>query len=101
MAIGINVGSIEKIVITVTDVAGLLTDFGDATNHAFSVYPVDPNTGENGAAVITDQAATYDGMVLFCLVDTTGWTPGRFRLYVSFDVDTETPILGPVDLYVS
>lgn len=99
MALAINVGSVEKVVVTITDVAGLLTDLGDAANHAFDVYPVELD-GSNGTAVVTNEPATYVGMILFCLVDTTAWTVGRYRLYVHFDVDTETPILGPVDLYV-
>lgn len=100
MAIGINVGSVEKIIVIVTDLAGVLNDLGDAANLAFSVYPVELD-GSNGAAVITDQAATYDGMTMFCLVDTTAWTVGKYRLYATFDVDTETPILGPVEFYVN
>lgn len=90
MAIKLARGTIESIQITVVDNSGVITDLA-ASSPDFDVVEFDDT------AVVTGVAASATGMVIYCLVDTTGWAAGvtLFKLYVSFTVGAETPRLGP------
>lgn len=46
------------------------------------------------------QAGNRIGMTAYCLLDTTGWAVGQYRLYVRFPVSPELPLLGPLPFLV-
>lgn len=46
-------------------------------------------------------SASPTGMRVDCLINTTGWIEGIYKLYVRINIPPETPILGPIDFAVS
>lgn len=49
----------------------------------------------------TSSGVSTDGMRMDCLLDTTAWGEGVFKLYVRVNISPEVPILGPFELNVS
>ena len=82
------VGTIEQLDIHVQDDLGSLTTL-DGTNPNFDVLD------EGGTYKYLNEAANNVGMTAYCLIDTTTWTEGRYRLYLKFQNIPETPKLGP------
>lgn len=97
MSARLTLGTIEYINADITDTTGSVDDLvaDGATDIKFSVKePL-------GTLVITDQTATATGMVIQCLVDTTGFTdPGVYTLYPKFTIGSEDVVLGPYEFYV-
>ncbi len=90
-------GTIEEVEVPITDNTGTTTDLS-ATSPTFEVFESDLTTSVQGP-----DAATATGMTIHCLCDTTGWgtTETNYKLYVTFTIGTETPRLGPFDIYVN
>jgi hypothetical protein len=81
-------GTIEFLVIPVTDTMGNLTSIGSAT---YDIY-----TGDDLAtAVLEGGIAVVNGMKILPLIDTTNMDEGPYDLYVSFQALPEIPRLGP------
>jgi hypothetical protein len=89
-------GTIENVEVTFIDNTGQTSDLA-ATGPSYDVVT------DAGAAVVTSVAATASGMTVHCRIDTTisGYVIGQhYNLYVKFNVGTESPRIGPYDLYV-
>jgi len=81
-------GTIEFMVIPITDTLGNLTSIGAAT---YDLY-----TGDDAATqVVTNQNCTVTGMKILPLIDTTSLAEGPYDLFVKFSAPPETPRLGP------
>lgn len=81
-------GTIEYLVIPVTDTLGNVTSIASAT--------YDIVTGDDAAtAVVTGAVAVVDGMKILPLIDTTLMAEGPYDLFVRFPAFPETPRLGP------
>ena len=96
MSARITLGTKEYLNAEVTDETGSVTDLvaAGATGIKFDVRDKDK------ALIITDQAATASGMVIQCLVDTSGWTnSGVYYLYPKFTLGSEVVVLGPEECY--
>lgn len=98
MAARVTKGTKEFVEVDVIDTTETVSDLSTASP-TFDVYEGD---GDAGAHRITAQAASADGMILHCLVDTTTgtWNLGRHSVYVKFTVGSEVPRLGPFELYL-
>lgn len=88
-------GSKEVAVVDLVDVTGVVTDLSGATPK-FSVEE------EDGSAVVTLATATAAGMRISCLIDTVAVTYalGVHRLFVSFTVGSEVPLIYAGDFHV-
>jgi hypothetical protein len=92
MGIAVAAGSIEELVVEITDHRGLLTTLtgckfeltDDAGTFIFG-------NGTYAGAV----AATAQGMSVVANVDHTGLTPGQYALYVWFQDGSQTVRRGP------
>lgn len=81
-------GTIEFLVVPITDTLGNLTSIASAT---YDIY-----TGDDAATpVLTGATAVVDGMKILPLIDTTLMAEGPYDLYVQFASYPETPRLGP------
>ena len=60
-------------------------------------------TTEDESAVEQDWTGVVntDGMSVECLIDTTGWDEGTYKLYIRVNIPPELPILGPFEFGVS
>jgi hypothetical protein len=98
-AIKLTVGTIEIVPVDVTDRSGATTDLS-AASPTFTVLD------DLDVALYDEEATTATVMRIDCLLDTTAthpsgaWDAGHYRLFVSFTVGSETPRLGPIDLYL-
>lgn len=94
----LNKGTKEFIVIDVEDrLKNLTTLVG--TTPTYDVYADnDANTH-----VVTAATPALSGLEAHCLIDTTlsGFTPGKYKLYLSFSATPELPMLGPVKFEVT
>jgi len=93
----IRVGSTETLLVDVTDALGNLTDLSTAVPR-FDVLAHD------GSSKITNGVPTIDPaepLTAQCLIDTTGWTPGRYDLYIRFTFNSDVPRLGPLEFKVN
>jgi hypothetical protein len=91
-------GTKEYIDIDVTDETGQVTTLV-GTTPKFSVY--DDNAVAKQSNVNCN--VTPEGMTLQALVDTTAgglWVAGHYNLYVTWTIGSETPLMGPFDIYV-
>lgn len=84
----IPAGSKQDLIVDVTDRLGAITDLGSYTV-TFDVKD------DEGNAKYTNQTATTDGMKALCLIDTTGWTPDDYDLWLTINASPESPRLGP------
>jgi hypothetical protein len=81
-------GTIEFLVIPVTDTQGNLTNIGAAT---YSLY-----TGDDAATqILTGVSCAVQGMTILPLINTTTLDEGPYDLFVTFSAPPETPKLGP------
>lgn len=81
-------GTIEFLVIPITDTLGNLTSIASAT---FDIVTGD----DDQTPVVTAQAAVVDGMTILTLINTTNMVEGPYDLFVKFPASPETPRLGP------
>jgi NADP-dependent 3-hydroxy acid dehydrogenase YdfG len=88
------VGTREYLLVDVKDRLSTLTTL-DGLAITFDVKDRD------GTNKYTAAAATNVGMIVRCLVDTAGWTAGKYSLWVNIVVGPETPRLGPFDFEVA
>jgi hypothetical protein len=51
--------------------------------------------GEDDALVVTDGPTILQSMIALCLVDTTTWDEGKYRLFLKIDIAPQRPVLGP------
>lgn len=92
----IQAGSIESVVVRVTDEIDGITVLPPGTTYSLFDSDGEPVTG------IQDLVATIDGMDALCLIDTTlVATGGDFELYVYLTVGAESPVLGPHKIRVN
>jgi hypothetical protein len=91
----IRVGSIEVLVVDVTDKLENLTTLPPTTR-----YDVFDKAG-NGKMV--DMIPVIAGMRAECIIDTSAgtWTPGYYFLYLRFSSNLEFPRLGPLEFKVN
>jgi hypothetical protein len=88
------VGSVEELIVEITDHRGLLTDLSGAG----CKYEL---TDSDGTFIFGDgtyanaEAATGAGMTVVSEVDHSGLTPGQYALYVWFQDGTQTVRRGP------
>lgn len=81
-------GTIEFLVIPVTDTQGNLTSIPAAT---YDLY-----TGNDAATeVLSGVSCVVDGMKILPLIDTTSLDEGPYDLFVNFSASPEFPRLGP------
>lgn len=87
------VGTKEQLDIHVADDLGTLTSL-TGTNPTFDVLD------ETDAYKYQAEGASSVGMTAYCLIDTAGWTEGRYRLILNFTNLPEAPKLGPFHFLV-
>lgn len=81
-------GTIEYLVIPVTDTLGNITSIDSAK---YDIY-----TGDDAQTAVLEGAdAVVDGMKILPLIDTTDMDEGPYDLFVTFSVFPEYPRLGP------
>jgi hypothetical protein len=81
-------GTVEFLVIPVTDTMGNLTSIGAAT---YDLY-----TGDDAATeILSGVSCVVDGMKILPLIDTTTLDEGPYDLFVTFSASPEIPRLGP------
>lgn len=86
-------GTNEPILVSLRDALENITSLASVSNLRFDVKD------KAGALLITDQVATYEGMVAICVVNTTpaGFVAGdQYRLYLKFTDGSQSPIIGPI-----
>jgi hypothetical protein len=95
MPVTLTRGTKENVEVQVTDLSNAITDLSGSSPH-FDVID------DTNAPILTNVAATAVGMLIACLIDTTGFSSSlqHANLYVKFTVGSEVPRLGPFDLYV-
>ncbi len=88
-------GTKEFIAVDLVDLTGAITDLSTYLPK-FSVKKAD------GTAVVTLVAATASLMRINCLIDTVGvaYTTGLHKLYVSFTIGSEIPLIFASDFQV-
>jgi len=81
-------GTIEFLIIPITDTQGNLTNIGAAT---YDLY-----TGDDAATeILSGISCVVDGMKILPLIDTTNLAEGPYDLFVNFIAPPESPRLGP------
>ena len=86
--ITLPLGTKEFLAVLIVDKLGNLTTL-DAVTVTFDVY------GEDDTKVVDSAIATTDVMTVQCLVDTSTWDEGNYRMFVNVDAPPQRPILGP------
>lgn len=81
-------GTIEFLVIPITDTLGNLESIDAAT---YDLYTGDAEETE----VLTGEACTVTDMKILPLIDTTDLEEGPYDLFINFSAPPETPRLGP------
>lgn len=96
--ITLNVGTVELLVVDLTDKIGTITDL---TAYAVSYKVMDES--EDNVIVNWTVVNSKSGMRVFPLIDTTvgTWPEGTYKLYVRPTIPPETPILGPMEFSLS
>ena len=92
----VALGTKEFIPVDVVDDTGVTTTLAAATPE-FDVLDA------AGTALISNQTPTINLMRLLCLCDfsnTTTFPAGFYRLFVDFDVGSESPRLGPFNIEI-
>lgn len=83
-------GTKEFLVVVVADRLGNIDDLADAADVTFTVLD------ETDTKVVDAESTNIqDKLSVLCLVDTSGWTEGSYRLFVDIDISPQTPKLGP------
>ena len=96
MAIVWPLGTKEYAVINVADALNTVADLAPLSP-MFKVLNPDPTDTDKLAWAAVTQVTL---MKLFCLIDTTGWTGGTYRIFIKFTATPEVPWLGPYELEV-
>lgn len=89
-------GSIENVEVSMIDNTGQTTDLAP-TGPKYDVVD------DLGASIVSNVTATASGMTIHCRIDTTigGYVSGNhYNLYVKFTLGTESPRIGPYDLFI-
>lgn len=93
----VTLGSIENLVVDVTDrVGSLVTLTGTNARYDIRKYGATGWEVQNGVVINV-------GMRAFCLLDTSAWAEtkiGKYQLYIHFDNIPEHPRLGPYEFRV-
>ena len=97
MMIDVKVGSTETLLVDVDDALGNLTDLSTAIPR-FDVYGPDGSIKVNGGVPTIAPAKPLTAQ---CVINTTGWTPGRYDLYLRFTFNADVPRLGPLEFKVN
>lgn len=95
--IDIKIGSTETLLVDVTDALSNLTDLTTAVPR-FDVFASDGTQKVNNGVPTIDPARPLTAQ---CLVNTTGWTAGRYDLYLRFTFNADIPRLGPLEFRVN
>ena len=96
MAVELPLGTKEYVVVDVDDELNAVADLATLSPQ-FKVLNPDPlDTDKLAWAAVTQVTL----MKLFCLIDTTGWSGGTYRLFVKFTATPEIPWLGPYEIEV-
>lgn len=82
------IGTIEYFVVDVTD---RLDEINDLTGFTVEFDVRD----SDGVFKYQEQPAVPDMMLIKCLLNTTGWNPGKYRLWTTIFATPESPRLGP------
>jgi hypothetical protein len=95
MPIQLTRGTKETVEVQVSDMANQVTDLSGSSPH----FDVEDDTGTK---IVDNAAASANGMLIFCLIDTTGWadTLMHVNLFTKFTSGSEVPRLGPFDIYL-
>lgn len=96
-------GTKQLVTAAITDETGTVDDLAadGATLPKFDVLD------DASVAKYTDQTATFAGMTIRMLIDTSAahpgglWATGHYRVFPKFVLGSEAVRLGPFDLYVS
>jgi hypothetical protein len=89
-------GTIEGVEVTLIDNTGTVTDLA-ASSPSYDVV------NDAGTTVVTSGTATASGMTIHCRIDTTisAYTAGtHYNLFVKFTAGSESPRIGPYDLFI-
>jgi hypothetical protein len=95
--IDIKVGSTETLLVDVDDALNNLTNLATAIPR-FDVYASDGTQKINSGVPTIDPLRPLTAQ---CLVNTTGWMPGRYSLYMRFTFNADVPRLGPLEFMVN
>lgn len=93
MSITLPKGTKEFLIVVVSDKLALI-DTLDGVSVTFTVL------GEDDAPVVTDAVASVQDMNALCLIDTTTWAEGYYRLFLKIDITPQVPLLGPLKFAV-
>lgn len=96
MPVVFPLGTKEYVVVEVDDALNNVVDL-TALTPEFKVLNPDPNDTDKLAWAAVSQVTL---MKLYCLIDTTGWAGGTYRLFVKFTATPEVPWLGPYEIEV-
>lgn len=90
----LNKGTKELLSVILTDRLGLIDTIPAAD---FKVISEDETT------IVQDWVAadSISGLRVDCLVDTSTWDEGTYKLFVRPDIPPESPIIGPFEFGVS
>ena len=91
-------GSIEFVVVRLKDRISLVTDLSPYSP-TFTVRYRDAL--DTDPPLYDNEPASADGLDVKCLIDTTGWLKGIYKLWVKIMVSPETPIFGPFEFSVT
>jgi hypothetical protein len=95
MSVSLAPGTEQYLTVAIIDETNTVTDLeASASSPNFDVLD------DADAFKYTAASATLAGMSVRCLVDTSAWALGRYRLFVRFTVGAETPRLGPFEFYL-
>lgn len=95
----LNKGTIEYIKVVITD-ANPTTAITDLSTHSPQYKVMDQPPASD---LIAFTSAVADGMILYCLIDTTNVVfviGSTYNLYVKFNVSPEFPVLGPIPFQI-
>jgi len=92
----LNIGTKEIVVVSTGDRLAEITDLGPYNVEQKIISEDEQTVKQNWTTVLETSV-----MDAHCLIDTTGWAEGTYKLYVRINVPPELPILGPEILEVS
>jgi hypothetical protein len=92
----LNVGTKEIVSLDVTDRLQTLTSL-NGVNVEQKIVTEDEQTIKQDWATVSQTV----GMRVDCLIDTTSWDEGTYKLYIRVNVPPELPVLGPFEFGLS
>lgn len=96
MAVSLPQGTKEYVVVDVDDELNVVNNLATMSPE-FKVLNPDPLDTDKLAWAAVSQ---INLMKLYCLIDTTGWAGGTYRLFIRFTAAPEIPWLGPHEVEV-